>query len=1112
MNGDGRAEGMGRPAPLAGGVATLPQIPLARELVLASAGSGKTYHISKRLIGLLARGEPPESILASTFTRKAAGEILDRVLERLATAALDEAEAERLARDVLGDATAAGGAGTGSGAVPGSAGPAAGELGTAFWQGVLERTTAALHRLNVGTLDSFFMRVARAFAHELALPLGWRISDAPAERRILERALNDVLGSADTGQLVELVRAMNRSAVGRSVHQAIRSTVEKPLAVHLELDPAAEDPWLALERATAAERPGDIGRELELLARELESASACVADRRMAGALAASAAALRARDWDAFLAKGAGSKVLAARRTGELPTYHGKEFPPDAVAIIERALELARADLAPRLSAQAKALGRFVEAFHAAWARRRRDEGAYRFEDVTRLLGGPDPVGERGDLYFRLDARVRHILLDEFQDTSPMQWEALAPLVEEVLAGDEGERSAIIVADPKQSIYGWRGAESGLVLRVGNHFGLARGNLYRSWRSSPVVLDAVNRVFEGIVRTPVLADEDDAPDAAAAWAESFHPHVAAREELPGHVRVEVGEDDDGRGSHRPRLLRYAAERAAALHAEAPGFTIGVLTRTNQAVARLIFELRRLGIRASEEGGHPLTDSPAVASVLALLRLADHPGDEIARYHVARTPVGAVVGLTDPRDARGARGVAAGLRRRLLEEGYGATVAWLAASLRGACDERDRRRLGQLTELAWRWEPGSTLRAMDFVRLVEAERLEDATAASVRVMTVHRSKGLEFDIVVLTELDRPILGDRSLPVLPYRPGPERRITAVYPYVEKHHRPLFPEAEEAYRQHWRGVLLDALSVLYVGMTRARHALYIPVAPDGERGQGKARTLARIVRAALAPDVEARVPGQTLFESGDPAWHARVAPRAHPPRGEAADRAGLADAAAPVRLASPGRRTRILPRRSPSELGEGGVDVAQLLRLGASGARARGTVVHAWFQAIEWLDDGPPPVTELARLARIHAPELGEDEVAALVDEFLGWLAAPAVRGVLVRTAYPAGARVLRETRFVHRDGEVIVEGIMDRVVLVPGRDGGTSAAEILDFKTDDIAPGDSAGLAERAARYAPQLEAYRRGLAATYAIDPARIAARLVFVRPGVVVAPPTAGGA
>ena len=104
-------------------------------------------------------------------------------------------------------------------------------------------------------------------------------------------------------------------------------------------------------------------------------------------------------------------------------------------------------------------------------------------------------------------------------------------------------------------------------------------------------------------------------------------------------------------------LRYAAEEAARLHKQLPDLDIGILVRRNKAVARLIFELRELGIEASEEGGNPLIDSPAVQVILSLLTLADHPGDMVARFHVATSPLAAPRGAG--RSRRLARRLATG---------------------------------------------------------------------------------------------------------------------------------------------------------------------------------------------------------------------------------------------------------------------------------------------------------------------------------------------------------------------------------------------------------------------------------------------------------------------
>src|SRR5690606_27151216 len=164
---------------------------LPRELILASAGSGKTFRLSSRIIGLLASGEEPEAVLASTFTRKAAGEILARVLVRLAEAALDPAKATELSGHASLEADS----------------PA---LDCARCLEILAGVARAMHRLNVGTLDSLFIRTAQTFAHDLGLPPGWGIADEPTSRRIRAEALQAVLRQADPGTVVELVRLADK--------------------------------------------------------------------------------------------------------------------------------------------------------------------------------------------------------------------------------------------------------------------------------------------------------------------------------------------------------------------------------------------------------------------------------------------------------------------------------------------------------------------------------------------------------------------------------------------------------------------------------------------------------------------------------------------------------------------------------------------------------------------------------------------------------------------------------------------------------------------------------------------------------------------------------------
>jgi ATP-dependent helicase/nuclease subunit A len=515
-----------------------------RELVLASAGTGKTYHLSSRLIALLAHGEEPEQILASTFTRKAAGEILDRVLARLAGAALDPAAAGTLARDATLD--------------PASPLPA----DPIFWQGQLEALVRALHRFNVGTLDAFFVRTAGVFGHELDLPPRWRIAEETTAARLRSEALQEVIAGADRRELVELLRLMNQGAARRSVHDHMLDRMDALLAIQAQLDPAATEPWAAFGAGDGGARPA--ADEIEALATRFErlplpSTNAGAPRSNWSKAIVRVATSLRARDWTAFA-----GETLCQRAIADEPVYDRVEIAAEVCAAVEEGYELARRALRADLAGQIEALGRFTGRYEEVFRELQRREGAYRFEDMTRLLPGRTrsatvPTSTTG----WTPAPATSYWTSSRIPRSP-QWEALGPLVDEVLS--DGDRAGVVVADPKQSIYGWRGGEPQIVHHVGEHYRLAGERLVKSWRSSPVVLDFVNRVFTGISTRPILGKDDVCVETARSWEDDFAPHEAAKPELPGYVRVEVGPRDEGRGSHRPRLMRRAAERVAALSA------------------------------------------------------------------------------------------------------------------------------------------------------------------------------------------------------------------------------------------------------------------------------------------------------------------------------------------------------------------------------------------------------------------------------------------------------------------------------------------------------------------------------------------------------------------
>jgi ATP-dependent helicase/nuclease subunit A len=1077
-------------------------VALPREMVLASAGSGKTYYLSSRFIGLLARGVPAEAIWASTFTRKAAAEIQERVLLRLARGALDEKEAERLAEDAWLDPHRP---------------PPPNFLNQGQCGRLLSDLVFSLHRANVGTLDSFFVRVAGSFARELDLSPAWRMVQGPEEDRMRSEALEVVLNREDSAVVAELVRIMAKGNVHRGVHGLLLDQVENLLQTLREVDPTVDDAWVL--QFPSAEGGGaltkkDIRRRCAQLADELVGVGAPGNEggaprNQWEGEVLRLSGAVRTGDWKEFFRVGIGKKLVDSGElipAGEV-TYRSKSPVAEEAVLLDEAVGLARADLALDIKAQAGALERLAGWYGQAFEEAQEGQGGYRFGDITHLLRESRTLGDSDSLYFRLDAHIQHLLLDEFQDTSLPQWEVMEPLMTELVAGGEMERAAVLVADPKQSIYGWRGARPGLVHEVKGSYPLKDEELEKSYRSGPTILKTVDDVFSGLEINTVIQEMDGGPDVARSWIQDLYGQESDDKNQPGYTELRVGPGVQGFAGVQPYILDYSAELIGEIHAGEPRASIGVLVRTNRVVSYLIAALRQMKIPASGEGGTPLTDAAPVNALLALLRLADHPGDRLARYHVAQTPVGEVVGYTHYQAGAEANRLARRIRGRLLRDGYGATLDGWAKELEPSCDVLERARLLQLVELGFQWDGERTLRPADFVRLVENQRVEDPSGARIRVMTIHQSKGLEFDVVVLPHLYASMekAGSQS-PVVPLRHEVTGRVVKVFPTTDKATRILLPELRESHDQNRAARLRDELSTLYVAMTRARYALHMVVPMDGPSGPGTAKTGARVLRDGLAPGEAAESVGQILAPRGNPEWFEKL--KASDFSGAVSSEAGGlspldASDVVPLKAVS-GARVRNVARRSPSSL-EGGeeLDLATHLRLDLRGdARLRGTVVHAWCEALEWMDEGLPDDSLLLAVAKKEAPGLAHDRIQEWHQEFRSWMEAPAIREALSRASYPDGALVERELPFLHRVPDGILQGYIDRLVLI--QEGGrVVAAEVLDFKTDVLDGADVGAVTEKVAFYRPQIDAYRTAVAGRYRLDPSAVSGKLLFLRPGLV---------
>ena len=1054
--------------------------PLENIRLLASAGTGKTFRLTNRFLGLLLAGVEPARILATTFTRKAAGEILDRIFERLIEACESEEGAEKLAgeledsKDLLGerpDRTAC--------------------------RDLAARLAQSLNTFRVQTLDSFFVEVVRCHALDLGLPPGWAIADDRAVEAQRGAAASEVLVPERAEALVVLLRELVKGAARRSVHGRLMSTVGSYRPVHLE---ALDDAW---QQFPIGEPVDDetVARALSALENaELPKTKAGKPNANWKKAVGSLIEKARDGQWDKLLASGLLPKYMAGEE------YSKASFPEEMADDLDVLVLRIRQELLGRLNRNNAAANELLDEFEAVLDRTRRETGAFGFEDlpytlVPRGLDGT-ALEERGiDLWYRLDGKTDHLLLDEFQDTNPVQWRILEHLAEEIVSQPGEGRSLLVVGDIKQSIYAFRQAEPRLLEKLeGRLPGLDSDTLSKSYRSSATVLDTVNLVFESLATSPVFAGGGPHMTAAENWGgEVFPRHESALADQPGLVHaVEALEDGDDEPSGR-QVCERIVERIQDIHASSGGQArIGVLLRASRHAPWILSRLAELGIDATGEGGTPLTDSRAVLVLLSLLHLADHPEDTAAAFHVASSPLGELEELSrlrgEPRSKElreGRREVSHWLRRRLASEGLGALASWVGAHVlhESGWSDWDRARFTQLLDLAHQFELEREPRTQAFIDQVRVTRVESPGHAAVRVMTIHASKGLEFDAVVLP-LFRSALSGRSDSVLfdredPYSPirratvAPNERVAALDPDLEELHDAAITRRVE-----------DALCVLYVGMTRARRRLDL-ILPAPAKDLTSPR-VEHLVRQALpAEEVQAPDEAGLIWTRGDEDWA----------RGLVAEVQEVLEPVTDLRLAI-GEAPRRLERRSPSSQEGGGVRSARDV-LGPHRAADLGTLVHACFEAIEWLED-----FDLQRGTHLEHRDLCSAEPAARAEAvriFENALQLDGVRAALARPAPEAGVEheVLREERFVQvREGEEgpsLWSGAIDRLVLTR-REGQVVAAEILDFKSDALAEGE---LEARVEHYRPQLEAYAGLVADRYELEPSAIERRLLFVRTGAV---------
>ncbi len=808
----------------------------------ASAGSGKTFNLSLRVVNLLLEGVEPDRILCLTFTNKATNEMYERIVRTITYLAggpsaegsmLDTPNNEALTLAEYWQHRLGGGD----------------ISGTLLYlreraRELYEAVVREISRLRVSTIDGFFNSILRLFPFEAGVMPDFRIATESEEEGIYRRAYDEFTAAlrsdASTRELLKRLVLLSGSRE-LSPFRLLDGYFRELLAMRAEIEELCEG-----RDGPGAADAGRLLKEcgvLEKLEARVREAAVHLAGmmRRSYPELGKTAAAEVRRYEESSVKKLSALTSLAKDRYTDYRYFSSLEHSPeiqDAFDLLKRVMRdyfIHKNRLFQEITLHL--FTRFLQYPDRA----KRSLNALSFSDVTRicydLLIRNSLIDESADyFYFRLDSRIEHLLIDEFQDTSIIQWRILKPMADELTSGlgqKERPGSFFYVGDPKQSIYRFRGGESGLFDAVLSMYPekLKPQSLRRNFRSGRAIVDFVNMVFSAV---------------SSAYGYDYDEQESTLDRQ-GFVDVRFVSSKKGRAERE--LCRKEKMQAVLSFVEAlvrrgarPG-DIAVLCQKNRTCEEYAGVLRENGYDVVTESAEALLEQPSVKAVMNLLRwLADQ-----------RQPVYllgflfSVDGLLDAEDLR-----------RLFDK----TPSWNdpAAAL-----PRISERLSELQRLhglvpVWRliekiitefglfrafdYDPNllclagtaaseeiaDPLSIVDFIAFMEGRSSVKAhipsglSERSVRLMTVHKAKGLEFPYVILPELDiRMSFDARNRPLIIDHTG-DLAVKGVYLSENRETASFVPEIEEVRAREEERIRTDLLNYLYVAMTRARDGLMI------------------------------------------------------------------------------------------------------------------------------------------------------------------------------------------------------------------------------------------------------------------------------------------------
>lgn len=730
----------------------------------ASAGSGKTFALSVRFLALLFKGANPSEILTLTFTKKATAEMKERILDYLKILQKENLEDEKekeKSQNILKEL----------------------EEKYHLNPDLVRNSAPKIYQrflnaeIRISTIDTFFQSILRKFCWFVGLSANFEVNE---DTKAHQQQLNESFLSALNGEQLEELSVFIAQCLSYDSYTS-DSILERLRFLKNKLylfDPNKKDP--AFDEEGFLEKLRSLNQQIQSIETASDTAKT----------------AIKCDDFRGFL----NSSLTWLKKKSEYRYF--KKF-KDEIPTLESECEEIENDLKryyeARESALFKKFPKFIQLYDKATSKIQALDFDAIKDKVHALLNGYEEMPAEF-FYFRLDSKIAHILIDEFQDTSLNDYKILAPFIDEIKAGigqAKWQRSVFFVGDVKQSIYAFRGSFSSLFESVAKDF--YHDNLPFNHRSSPLIINYVNTIFKKAYQ-----------NSPTAYLEQKYPKTSNNKHATdGYVKVSLVADE------RELLLEQILQEAKNLlehRIEPKDITLLCATNDDALEIKNYLQENLSAIRPSTESSAKLSqfvESKIIKNALKYA-LAEEPYKPFYKHSVLKLAgylhddAIALAGFDPKKES------VAGFVWKVMEwfELYG-ECAQICLELAVGCEDAD-----------------------GFLEKLEAKEIASFNLKGAQIMTIHKSKGMQFPYVIVCErLGKPKSNNSNQFLEEYN-GTE--LLRLYyrmknrEVVDKDYARAL-DKEEAAKDH------EETNVYYVAFTRAELGLIV-VAKDKDQKKDK------------------------------------------------------------------------------------------------------------------------------------------------------------------------------------------------------------------------------------------------------------------------------------